>query len=416
MKKPSALAALGGDRLFTTAQHVGGPVVEPETRARFHKLADSAFDRNYLTNTGPLTIRLEEEIARRHKCADAVFVSNATIAQTLVLKAMGITRGEALVSANTFIATPNACQWTGVKPVFCDIDPVTLNLDPKDAARRITSKTRAIIPTHVFGVIADMDALQALCRKHALTLIADAAHAFDCARTTPAGEVFPGGFGAPEFLSFHATKYFSSIEGGAILTRDAALAAELRSLRNFGFNRPGDAGLLGINAKGSEIAAAFGLASLPALTARRRRFKAIHDIYRKELAGIPGLRIHDVDAGGQNNYRYFSLFVEKDFPLARDAAWQILRQENIMVRRYFYPGCHRMTLYREREKLEKKQSTLPATDKALGSILSLPTSFVDVDPKKAATAIARLFVTMADRAEEIKVWWEKEGKQLPLAE
>lgn len=406
-----SLAVLGANALFAVPQHVGGPIVEPETRKRFHKLADSAFDRNYLTNNGPLATRLEEEVARRHRCRDAVFAANATLAQMILLKALGLDSGEALVSANTFVATAHACLWSGVTPVFCDIDPETLNIDPRDAERRITSKTKAVIPTHVFGVLADMDALAALCRRRNLTLLADAAHAFDCTR----GSAFPGGFGAPEFLSFHATKYFSSLEGGAILTNDAALAVELRAIRNFGFNRPGDAGLLGMNAKGSEIAAAFGLASLPALEARRRRLKRIHDIYAKELSPLPGLRIHAVDAAGRNNYRYFSLFVEEDFGLERDVVRQILRQENIMVRRYFYPGCHRMTFYREENK-KRKNEKLPNTDKALGTILSLPTSFVEIDAGKSAKAIATLFKKMLDHKTELKTWWNREGKNLPLAE
>ncbi|MDR1744834.1 MAG: aminotransferase class I/II-fold pyridoxal phosphate-dependent enzyme [Planctomycetota bacterium] len=404
----SGLAALGGDPLFAVPQHVGGPIVEPETRERFHRLADGAFTRNHLTNNGPLATRLEEEVARRHACGDAVFVANATLAQMILMKALGLESGEAVVSANTFVATAHACGWLGVRPVFCDIDPVTLNLDPVDAERRLTEQTRAVIPTHVFGVFADMESLSSLCRRHNLILFADAAHAFDCTR----GKTFAGGFGAPEFLSFHATKYFSSLEGGAILTGDSSLAAELRAVRNFGFNRPGDSGLSGINAKGSEISAAFGLASLPALPERRRRLRAIHDVYRKELAGIAGLRIHDVDAAGRNNYRYFSLFVEEDFPLRRDVVWQVLRRENIMVRRYFHPGCHRMTFYKERDG----GGSLPVADKMLGAILSLPTSFVETDPIKGAEAIARRFVTMVERHGEIMDWWEREGKLLPLAE
>lgn len=400
------LAVLGGKPLFDTPQHVGGPIVEAETRARFHSLADTAFERNYLTNNGPLTRQLEEEVARRHRCADAVFVANATLAQMILLPALGLNGGEALVASNTFIATPHVCQWQGLEPVFCDLDPDTLNLDPDDAEKRITPRTRAIIPTHVFGVIADMERLAALCRRHSLTLLADAAHAFDCTR----GDTLPGGFGAPEFLSFHATKYFSTLEGGAILTNDASLAAELRTLRNFGFNRPGDAGLLGINAKGSEISAAFGLASLPALPERRRRLREIRDIYCRELKDVAGLRIHRLDAAGQNNYRYFAMFVEDGFPLPRDVIWQVLRGENIMVRRYFHPGCHRMSHYRG------KTATLPHTEYALERILSLPTSFVNADPVDGARRIASLFHDMADRAGEIMDWWDREGKALPMAE
>ncbi len=136
----------------------------------------------------------------------------------------------------------------------------------------------------------------------------------------------------------------------------------------------------------------------------------IHGIYRRELDGMPGLRIHPVDAAGRNNYRYFAMFIEDDFPLSRDVVWQVLRRENIMVRRYFHPGCHRMGFYRD------GGVSLPRTEQALGRILSLPTSFVAVDGEAAAHDIARLFHVMADRAGAIMDWWQREGKDLPLAE
>ena len=401
------LAIFSGAPHFTTPQHVGGPIVEKETRERFHALADSAFDRNYLTNGGPLSQKLEEEIAARHECGNAVFMANATVAQMMLMKAVGAVSGEALVSANTFIATAHVCQWLGVRPVFCDLDPETLNLDPGDAEKRITSETRAVIPTHVFGVLADMPALVELCGRHGLVLLADAAHAFDC---TGDG-VFPGGFGAPEFLSFHATKYFGTFEGGAVLTNDSSLASELRFMRNFGFNRPGDVGLPGLNAKGSEISAAFGLASLPALERRRERLFRIREIYMDRFAGVPGLRIHPLDVAGRNNYRYFAMFVEDAFPLSRDVLWQVLRHENVMVRRYFYPGCHRMSFYRD-----ESRPVLPRTDDALDRIISLPTSFVDVDPEKAAGEVADIVLAARDKASRVEDWWRRVGHTLPLSE
>ncbi len=393
------LAVLGGTALFAVPQHVGGPIVEADTRERFHALADDAFARNHLTNNGPLAQRLEEEIARRHNCPHAVFVANATLAQMLLLRALELDDGEALVAANTFVATPHACEWQGLTPVFCDLDPDTLALDPGDAERRLTPRARCLIPTHVFGVFADMERLADLARRNNLVLLADAAHAFDCTR----GEAFAGGHGVPEFLSFHATKYFSTLEGGAILTADAGLAERLRSLRNFGFTASGDAALPGLNAKGSEIAAAFGLASLPALPERWQRLRDIHDIYRNALRDVPGLRIHPVDAAGRNNYRYFSLFVEDAFPLPRDAVVQVLRRENILARCYFHPGCHRLGRYRD------SGGTLPNTERALDRILSLPTSFVETDGEAAARSIARLFHDMAERAGEIMDWWKREG-------
>lgn len=389
------LAVFTGKPFFDVVQHVGGPVVEPETRERFHRLCDEAFERNFLTNTGPFTLRLEQEVAARHKVKEAVFMANATLAQLILMKAMGIASGEAIVSANTFIATAHVCEWLGVRPVFCDLDPATLNLDPADCERKITPNTRIIIPTHVFGVFADMPALARIARRYGIHLMADAAHAFDCdLGGTPAG-----GFGVPEFLSFHATKYFSTLEGGAVLTNDRELAERMREFRNFGFDRPDDTGKLGVNAKGSEISAAFGLASLEALDSRRRLFKEIRDIYIEEFATVPGLRIHPVDDRGANNYRYFAMFVEKEFGLSRDCLFQALRRENIMVRCYFHPGCHRMSYYRVR--FPAVVDSLPRTDEMLGKIICLPTSFVQVDPRRAARDVAALVRAMHEQAAAI---------------
>jgi dTDP-4-amino-4,6-dideoxyglucose len=389
------LAVFSGAPFFQNPQHVGGPIVEPEVRQEFHRLSEAAFAKNWLTNSGPLSIRLEEEVAARHRAAEAVFVANATLAQLLLMKALGLNAGEALVSANTFIATAHVCEWLGLKPVFCDIDPGTLNLSAADCRRKITGETRCLIPTHVFGVFADLPALTRLAAERRLVLLADAAHAFDC----DLGGIPPGGFGIPEFLSFHATKYFSTLEGGAILTGDRSLARELRELRNFGFDRPEESGKCGLNAKASEISAAFGLASLPVLERRRQRLREARETYERELAGVPGLRIHPVDRLGRNNYRYFSLFVEEEaFGLSRDELSAALRRENVLARSYFHPGCHRMPHYRK----GGDQTVLPQADLALGRILSLPTSFADGDPLSFARDIAILVKRLHDRAGEAR--------------
>jgi dTDP-4-amino-4,6-dideoxygalactose transaminase len=398
------LAVFSGKPRFAAPQHVGGPIVEDGTRERFHRLADEAFARNQLTNGGPLTQALEEAVAERHHVADAVFMTNATLAQLLLVKAMGLGPGEAVVAANTFVATPHVCEWLGLKPVFCDIDPATLNLDVADFERRVTERTRLVIPTHVFGRMADMRAILGAAAKRGVAVLADAAHAFDCDR----GGVMPGGFGVPEFFSFHATKFFSTLEGGAVVTNDRALAKELRELRNFGFDRPDDAGKLGLNAKGSEISAAFGLASLPALTERRRLLLDVRETYLRELAGVPGLRMHAVDAEGGNNYRYFAMFVEEGFGLPRDALFHALRRENILARLYFHPGCQRMAYYFEQTRAEGV--VLPGVDAALGSIICLPTSFVDAEPIAAAVVVADLVKAMHEQSRKVLDWSRKQPR------
>ncbi|MCC8190826.1 MAG: DegT/DnrJ/EryC1/StrS family aminotransferase [Planctomycetes bacterium] len=392
-------AIFGGAPLFSSLQHVGGPIVEEEVRVRFHELADEAFARNILTNSGPLSERLEEEVALRHGVRQAVFMTNATLAQMVLLQALGIRSGEAVVAANTFVATPHVCEWMGLRPVFCDSDAATLNMSVADLEKRVTAATRVIIPTHVFGVLADMPALTAFGRQRGIVVLADAAHAFDCDRDgTP-----PGGYGVPEFLSFHATKYFSTLEGGAVLTNDAALALELRERRNFGFSLPGDAGKLGTNAKGSEISAAFGLASLPALAERRRRLQAVNGEYTAALDSVPGLRIHPVDGWGRNNYRYFALFIDEAFRLERDVLYQALLRENVLCRMYFYPGCQRMSYYRDRAP------ALPVVENALGRILCLPTSFPHLDALEAAKRLAGRITDLHRRAGEVRDWYRAEG-------
>lgn len=394
------LAILTSRPGFATPQHVGGPIVEPETRRRFHQFSDEAFDRNYLTNDGPLSRRLEEEVAARHGVRHAVFMANATLAELVLLKALDLPPGEAVVAADTFISTPHMCEWLGLKPVFCDIDSATLAMTPETCAAKLTDKTRLIIPTHVFGVMSDLPALAALAAERGVKLVADAAHCFDCDR---AG-VPPGASGVPEYVSFHATKFFSTIEGGAVFTDDDALAEKLRMMRNFGFDRTAQSQFAGTNAKASEINAAFGLASLPALPARLEHLAAIRQVYLRHLSRVPGLRIHDMDAAGRNNYRYFAVFIEDDFGAERDAVHEALRRENVLTRLYFAPGCHRIPHY-QRQRKQTTPTSLPATERALDTIICLPTSFVDVDPEDGARRVAELLLAIREQAPAVRDWW-----------
>ncbi|MCC8179639.1 MAG: DegT/DnrJ/EryC1/StrS family aminotransferase, partial [Planctomycetes bacterium] len=378
---------------------------------RFHRLADQAFARNQLTNDGPLVRQLEEDIAAWHHVRHAVTVANATLAQMLLIKAMlinGQLRGnsdkpgqepvEAIVAADTFISTAHVCEWLGLTPVFADIEPDTLALSTADVLNRLSPCTRLIIPTHVFGVFADMPAICETAKNAGAAVIADAAHAFDCDH----GGIMAGGFGVAEFISFHATKFFSTLEGGAVLTNDDALARQLRELRNFGFVPPGVVERTGINAKLSEISAAFGLASLPALAERRERLALARRSYSATLAGLPGIRVHPLDQQGRNNYRYFAAFIEPEFGASRDAVHAALRRDNVLVRRYFYPGCHRTGYYRQRQP---DAPALPNTEKALDSIICLPTSFSGIEPDKGAELVARLLIDINRNAEAVEQWW-----------
>lgn len=401
------LAIHSGVPHFAEPQHVGGPLVEPETRERFHTLADSAFDRNYLTNDGPLCRRLEEEVARRHQVKHALLMVNATIAQLVLMRSMGLGTGggEALVAADTFISTAHTCEWVGLKPVFADIDSRTLGLDPQDMLNSLSPKTRVIIPTHVFGVMADLPTITRLAAEHGVAVLADAAHAFDC----DCGGAGPGSFGVPEFVSLHATKFFSTIEGGAVLTNDDALASEIRQQRNFGYSPDGVIINSGTNAKVTEISAAFGLASLPALEERKRMLKEVREVYLQAFAGTPGIRVHEVDGAGRNNYRYFAVFIEEVFGAERDAVHQAIHRENVLTRLYFSPGCHR-TAYFVRQN-GGTPTPLPRADAALGSILCLPTSFVGIPHREAAARVAELLLAIRRQAGSVQAWWNEEKEK-----
>jgi dTDP-4-amino-4,6-dideoxygalactose transaminase len=396
------LAIFSGTPRFPNPVHVGAPAVEPAVRQRFHALMDEAFDRNHLTNDGPFVRRLEEEIARLHDVRHCVALANATLAQILLLKAMGLESGEVIVPSFTFVATAHACLWQGLRPVFADVEPETLTLDPADCARRVTSRTVGLVATHIFGNLADTEALARFSHTRGIFPAFDAAHAFDCDR----GGVRPGGFDAPEFLSFHATKAFGTFEGGAVLTRDGALAERLRHLRNFGFRGFDDVTWLGINAKMCEAAAAMGLASLPDFPARRERFAAAHAGYAATFAGVPGLRILPVGTRGRTNYRYFAMFVEEaEFGLSRDALYEALWRENVLARRYFHPGCHRMAFYRERNA--PPSPPLAVTEAACERILCLPTGMDD--PEVSARQIGELVHVIRDQAPRVRAWHAKQS-------
>ncbi|MDR3210416.1 MAG: aminotransferase class I/II-fold pyridoxal phosphate-dependent enzyme [Planctomycetota bacterium] len=401
------LAIFGGKPVFSETQPVGLPLVENDTIERYHRLLDKVFQVNFLTNDGPLLRRLEEALSERFRVKQAVVVTNATLAQMLIMRAEGINSGRVIIPTNTFISTAHVCEWVGAVPVFADIDPLTLNLDPLEIRRLAVPDLVAVMPTHVFGVMANLPTIIEEAKKLKLRVICDAAHAFDC----DAGGSGPGGCGVPEFLSFHATKFFSTFEGGAILTNDPDLAREMRELRNFGFAGIDDVSALGINAKMTEAAAAFGLASLPALEARRERLRLVHAAYQQSLAGIQGVRLHDFSQG-KNNHRYFPIFIEDSFGASRDAVCQALWQENILVRRYFYPGCHRMRYYAR--KTPGGPIPLPQADKVLGKILCLPTSFAELPDLEGVKRLSDCLARLQKAAPAVEKYWREYSGEVNL--
>lgn len=359
------LAILGGEPLFAQPLHVGCPNVPGA--ARLHERLDEILARRWLTNHGQCEREFEARLAELTGARHCIALANATLGLQLTLMAMGV-RGEVLMPAFTFIATPHAASLAGLQPVFCDVLPDSPQLDPTDVARRITPQTEAILGVHVYGQCCNVDALQALAREHDLRLIFDAAHAFASQyQGRPVGS-----FGEAEVFSFHATKFVNAFEGGAIATNDDALAESIRTLRDFGCDAAGRHVCLGTNAKLSEIHAAMGLTSLDAMEeiiAVNRRNAAA---YREALADVPGIEIIAPRDPENQNAQYVVIRVrEEEFGLSADTLQRVLQAENVLARRYFSPGCHRLAPYARADG--SPRVSLPHTDALSRDILALPT-------------------------------------------
>lgn len=359
------LAILGAAPAFAEPLHVGRPNVG--NRQAFLERVEDMFERRWFTNDGPYVVELEERIARYVGTQHCVVVTNGTIALSLLASAARLT-GEVIVPSFTFAATAHALAWLGIAPVFCDIDSETWTLDPVACEAAIGPATSAIVGVHLFGRPCDTAALGAVAERHGLPLFFDAAHAFGC---THGGQPI-GSFGAAEVFSFHATKAFHTFEGGAVTTDRDDLAGELRLLRNFGFRDFDDVGSLGINGKMSEVCAAMGLSNLGAFEATAEANRATFEAYRGELVGVPGLEVRDYAAAERHNWQYVVLQVadEEAFGLDRDALARVLAAENVLARRYFFPGVHAMEPYRRRDP--RAGDRLPRTVRVAASTLVLP--------------------------------------------
>ena len=340
IRVPADLAINGAAPAFSRPLHVGEPNIGD--RDAFLERVSRIFDNRWLTNNGPMVQEFEQRIAEYLGVGHCVVMSNGTIALEIAIRALGLS-GEVIIPSWTFIATAHALYWQGITPVFADIDPNTHNLDPAAVRRMITPKTSGIIGVHLWGRAAPVQALQAIADEHGLKLMFDAAHAFGC---THQGR-YIGGFGACEVLSFHATKAFNSMEGGAVVTDDGVLAETMRLMRNFGFQGYDNVIHPGTNGKMIEVCAAMGLVNLDGLDGIVAINRRNHAAYKQALAGIPGIRVLDYDPSERNNHHYVVIEVDEAFPVSRDLIVAALHAENILARKYFWPGCHRMKPYRD---------------------------------------------------------------------
>jgi dTDP-4-amino-4,6-dideoxygalactose transaminase len=386
------LAVFGEDPAFEVPLHVGRPNLGD--RRAFRSRVESIFDRKWLSNNGPLVqefeARLEDITGARH----CVAVTNGTVGLELVIRALGLT-GEVIVPSYTFIATVHALRWHGLTPVFCDVDPVSHNLDPDRVEALITPKTSAIAAVHLWGRACDTERLQQIADRHGLRLMYDAAHAFGCSR----GGQMVGTFGDAEVYSFHATKFVNAFEGGAVATNSDALAETLRSMKNFGFAGYDNVQSLGVNGKMSEVSAAMGLTSLESMEAIIATNRRNYDAYRREIDRVSGLSLIDFDAADRSNYQYVIVEVNADKAgLTRDEIVSVLEAEQVLARRYFYPGCHRMEPYATEQPCVGER--LPVTEHLSDAVLALPTgTAVDISHIRAIGGILRAAVSDASRVQ-----------------
>jgi dTDP-4-amino-4,6-dideoxygalactose transaminase len=328
---------------------------------------EKIWDNKIITNGGPFHQQLEKELCDYLGVKYISLFTNGTIALVTALQALRIT-GEVITTPYSFVATAHSLLWNGIKPVFIDLDPKTLNLDPAKIEAAITPHTTAIMPVHCYGQPCDVDAIQTIADNYNLKVIYDAAHAFGvkchCGSVLNHGDL--------SVLSFHATKVFNTFEGGAIISPDAKTKQRIDHLKNFGFVDETTVVAPGINGKMSEINAAFGVLQLKHIDKALARRREIDRAYRSQLAEVSG--IHCLNGGDQSgsNHSYFPILVLPDYPLSRDALYQKLKDKNVFARRYFYPLISEFPMYRSMPSAER--NNLPVATVAAAQVMCLPLS------------------------------------------
>lgn len=329
------------------------------------------WESRWLTNSGEKSLALEAALAAYLDAPEVVLFSNGHLALEAAIRAMGLA-GEVITTPFTFASTTHALVRCGCVPVFADVRESDLTMDPALAERLITPRTTAILPVHVYGNYCDVDALQAVADRHGLPVLYDAAHAFGATL----GDRGAAAFGDASMFSFHATKVFHTIEGGAIACHDAALADRLRLERNFGITGPETAVSVGGNAKLNEFQAAMGLCNLRHLQDEIVKRRAVCAAYRQRLSGVPGLRL--LPAGEGCNCAYFPVLLE-GFRFSRDEAFAALARHDIYARKYFYPLTSALACYEGQFDPGRTPVALRASEHVLTLPLYADLSFSDVN-------------------------------------
>ena len=363
-KNINELAIFGGSKAFDKKLHVGRPNIGK--REYLLERINNILDNCWLTNNGPYVQEFEKKIAEFTGVKHCILVCNATIGLEIVIRALNLT-GEVIVPSMTFIATAHSLEWQKINPIFCDINPETWNIDPEKIEKLITPKTTAIIGVHLFGRPCDVEALEIIALKNNLKLIFDAAHAFGCSYKRK----MIGNFGDAEIFSFHATKFFNSLEGGAIVTNNDELAKKTRLMRNFGFHEY-EVLSIGTNGKMNEFSAAMGITSFESISEFIYKNKHNYEQYQKGLIGVLGVKLMKYDKNEKCNFQYLVLDIDAEITkISRDNLMKILWAENVIARDYFYPGCHKAQPYVSGPRYKKWE--LLVTEKTSYRLLSLPT-------------------------------------------
>lgn len=332
----------------------------------FNSLLQEIWNSKWITNNGSFHKQLEKELAAYLKVPYISLFTNGTLPLITALQALRIS-GEVITTPYSFVATTHSLWWNGIKPVFVDIDPATGNIDPDKIEAAITSKTTAIMPVHVYGKPCDTKRIEEIADKYGLKVIYDAAHAFgveiDGESILNAGDM--------STLSFHATKVYNTIEGGALVMHDERTKKRIDYLKNFGFAGETEVVAPGINSKMDEMRSAYGLLNLKQVDAAIEARHQVAIKYREALRPIEGITFMDDMQGVKHNYSYFPIFIDAEkYGMTRDELYFKMKAENVLGRRYFYPLISEFTTYRGLESANPEN--LPNAHKMADSVICLP--------------------------------------------
>lgn len=332
----------------------------------FQTMLKEIWASKWITNNGQFHKQLEAELCKYLKVPYISIFTNGTLPLLTALQALRIT-GEVITTPYSFVATTHSLWWNGIKPVFVDIEEATCGIDPDKIEAAITPRTTAIMPVHCYGKPCNTKRIQEIADKYGLKVIYDAAHAFGVEVNDEsilnAGDI--------STLSFHATKVYNTIEGGAMIMHNAETKQRVDYLKNFGFENETTVVAPGINGKVDEMRAAYGLLNLKQVDAAIAARQKVAQIYRKELRGVPGVRFFDDMPGVRHNYSYFPIFIKaEEFGMTRDELYFKMKEQNVLGRRYFYPLISEFSTYRGLPSAAPEN--LPVATRIANEVICLP--------------------------------------------